>query len=599
MSYNGVIGLVNVFVKYLLPKKIVCIDLREESHNWLLWCKDKAISEVYWIESDYDCYLALEKRISTLGLEVNLVAKTISNITGDASYYQTSLNQENGLISPDKLQSVWKNISEKKVEQRQAVAFKDAIDFTVKNQWLLIDSLNGITLLQDESLDLKKFDLIVVRVIFDKNRTHIQTLTSKLEKDGFLLLDQCATSYPELVRVVFIRNYPMKNVQLTKDCEKLNVHYENVLEDKNTLSAQNLDLQNIQAELVSKVEHLDRLRSETQEALMNSLNTKEQQIEDLKKQYDQLLLQHEQLLDKNSTIKDLSTMISSLDQNMSKAMTTVQQSSISILDCVNSQKQSLDKVNTFNKKQAITQSFISKTHVNTISQIENYIALNNYFNTGKKLSNYHGWPISPDIALFIVDRMSEVNYDAVIEFGSGTSTELLAKIADRKKQSNQKVPKILSFDHLTEYHQKTLSLLLQNGLDSYVELEHAPLIPISFGEEDYQYYDCAVYLQRFLARLPEKAKILVLVDGPPGATCQHARYPALPLILSSVEREASLDLLLDDASRQEEKEVAAKWIKLLGKYNYSYDKSVPRVSEKGLILLSIQKIRDLNNAVFK
>ena len=56
----------------------------------------------------------------------------------------------------------------------------------------------------------------------------------------------------------------------------------------------------------------------------------------------------------------------------------------------------------------------------------------------------------------------------------------------------------------------------------------------------------------------DKKKILVLVDGPPGDTCAHARYPAAPFLLN-LSKEHEIDWILDDASHPEEMGSANLW----------------------------------------
>ena len=80
-------------------------------------------------------------------------------------------------------------------------------------------------------------------------------------------------------------------------------------------------------------------------------------------------------------------------------------------------------------------------------------------------------------------------------------------------------------------------------------------------------------------------KILVLVDGPPGDTGIHARFPALPKLLKHLTT-ATFDLILDDYKRDEEKAVAENWINILNERTRSYTKQeIPL--EKGAICISI------------
>lgn len=260
---------------------------------------------------------------------------------------------------------------------------------------------------------------------------------------------------------------------------------------------------------------------------------------------------------------------------------------------------------------------IDKKLINTAKQIESAQGLQNYLSTGELPLNYHGWPISPDLALYLTEKLESQNYDLIIEFGSGTSTALFAKVLIKKNfrdradsrlrkitdnkvinpsekwledaelSSDSDLPKrILTFEHNRIYHKKTDSMLRAEGLDKLVDLVFSPLVDYTCQGEDYLYYDCDEDFER-LAKLYEgrEPRILVLVDGPPGSTGPNARFPALPKLLNHLPR-AKFDVVLDDYDRNEEKNVAEKWIEFLKKRSISYSEVIMPF-EKGAVCISI------------
>ena len=80
---------------------------------------------------------------------------------------------------------------------------------------------------------------------------------------------------------------------------------------------------------------------------------------------------------------------------------------------------------------------IKKEMLNATKQIEAFLGIQSYFNTGELLPGMHGWPISPDFALYLIELLETNDYNLVIEFGSGTSTVIMAKtlaiIAHRRR----------------------------------------------------------------------------------------------------------------------------------------------------------------------
>lgn len=204
---------------------------------------------------------------------------------------------------------------------------------------------------------------------------------------------------------------------------------------------------------------------------------------------------------------------------------------------------------------------------NSMKQIESCIRLQHYLGADIILPDMHNWPISPDFGVLLINLVEQNGYDAVIEFGSGTSTLILAKALERVGQRHNVTPApLLSFDHLDEYGEKTEKLLKQAGLSQYAKVVVASLAPWSDDNGEYAYYSCDQALQEFKARLPEQPlRILVMVDGPPAATGKHARYPALPKILEVFDDRNAVHFLLDDYLRTEEQEIAVAWLELLKK----------------------------------
>ena len=212
---------------------------------------------------------------------------------------------------------------------------------------------------------------------------------------------------------------------------------------------------------------------------------------------------------------------------------------------------------------------------NAVKQLEAFIGLQNYFSDSTLPLAFHGWPISADIAIILLAKIQENNYDLIMEFGSGTSTVLFAK-ALRKIEgksaelSSNGIKKIVTFEHHEKYLNKTGMTLAEEGLSSFVDLVHAPLVEQRIAGEAYSYYSCVDKLQEIAKSLgDEKARILVLVDGPPGSTGPHARFPAMPLLLD-ILGEHQLDIVLDDYARREEKEIVARWKGYLNERQMSY-----------------------------
>jgi len=232
---------------------------------------------------------------------------------------------------------------------------------------------------------------------------------------------------------------------------------------------------------------------------------------------------------------------------------------------------------------------IKKQSLNTAKQIEAYLGLQHYLNTGELIGDLHGWPVSPDFALYLIELIETQNYDLIIEFGSGTSTVLMAK-ALRKKDARKEggvSAQQVAFEHLPEFHEKTLEQLKQAEADNRVKLVLAPLETyVAPDGSEYSYYACQTILSEMANNLDSGfGKILAVVDGPPQSTGKNARYPAVPILLEYFSN-TYFDILLDDYNRVDEGHIVEMWEHEIGNHGQDY-KLTHKEFEKGACLINI------------
>lgn len=237
------------------------------------------------------------------------------------------------------------------------------------------------------------------------------------------------------------------------------------------------------------------------------------------------------------------------------------------------------------------ESTVKREVLNATKQLEAFVNLQGYLTKGVVVPEMHGWPISPDFALLLVGMLEATDYDLIIEFGSGSSTALMATVLARnsaRHHTKQRVEQV-AFEHLEKYHFETARQLAAGGLGDAVDLVLSPLIP--FTSQDgmpYSYYECNPALSAIAERMPALAElqVLVLVDGPPGTTGPLARYPALAHVMEHF-RGSQIDILLDDYGRPDEKEVANRWMADIKTANLQATFKAMSL-EKGACLISIR-----------
>jgi TolA-binding protein len=247
-----------------------------------------------------------------------------------------------------------------------------------------------------------------------------------------------------------------------------------------------------------------------------------------------------------------------------------------------------------NRLQRAMQSGMQKEVQGMTRQLEDYLRLQAYTRGEQLMPPMHGWAISPDFGVHLLQIIEHHPYDFIIEFGSGTSTLIIAQALERAAAKGLKRARQLAFEHLDKYRKATHALLKNRDLHGIVELVPAPLLPYSDNADGdmYQYYDCAAALAMAAANAtvePALLDILVVVDGPPAATGRHARYPALPHVLNCFPH-ARLDILLDDYIRDDEKEIEAKWLALLKAGSRVFEVT-HFAFEKGATQISVERSR--------
>lgn len=159
-----------------------------------------------------------------------------------------------------------------------------------------------------------------------------------------------------------------------------------------------------------------------------------------------------------------------------------------------------------------------------------------------------GWAISPDFANVILSEMERNKPKVVLETGSGLSSVLIGYCLERQGGGQ-----LIALEHEAKYLHQTQHNLQVHGVQSFVQLRHAPLIPFTMDGKQWQWYDLLVL---DLATLPQID--LLIVDGPPGGTQPMVRYPALNILFDRLAPNAVI--LVDDYCREDEKEMVARWM---------------------------------------
>lgn len=167
------------------------------------------------------------------------------------------------------------------------------------------------------------------------------------------------------------------------------------------------------------------------------------------------------------------------------------------------------------------------------------------------------WSISPREVLHICNEIIINDRKGIIEFGAGFSTICIAKLL----QIAGKPTRFYSVESNAQWAAELSKILERMQLSNLVRIIVAPLAktPPEFSLAEQFWYDT----NEIAGMLHADAKFdLIIVDGPHGATCKFARYPAIPFLKDRLADEYVI--FLDDSSRAEEQKIASEWQALLG-----------------------------------
>lgn len=183
------------------------------------------------------------------------------------------------------------------------------------------------------------------------------------------------------------------------------------------------------------------------------------------------------------------------------------------------------------------------------------LLMQHVFKQPEPLAAMTTWSIAPEFAWWLYQYVTTARPEKIIELGSGTSTLVIAAALKQLGKGN-----FLSFEHDHAYYEKIRVLLQACDLQNHVELLYAPLEKLELAGDSYRWYDLPYDLIDHM--IGRESLDLLLIDGPPAATNRHARYPAMLRLRDYCND--STAVLLDDAGREEEQEILARWIELSG-----------------------------------
>lgn len=532
---QGVLSWLDFLCAVFPPRASLLVGAGAGNGLLVQWLEGSHKNPVCLVEADEQQYQHLVTTVrpgSARTVKMSLVAGESANV----KFHCASNPSESSLIPPEDLLGVWPNLLVREVKEAEAAVTLDSLadDYGHDVNWLMLDCLPAATLLRGGGALLERSDVVIIRVVLDECSAVPEEATADaarhlLEQFGFRLAFQVEERNPSLVKAVFVRDVGA----LTGEIRRLEARQQHETPESESDTEEGVGPRTAVPEQRLALSPETRDENAAQVRLDARSKNTAQDSASAEAERHESKVEHEVLAQGTS---DLESLMECCDDKLKELVRAFEHS-------------------------------VERQLGNAVKQVEAYTSLQGYLATGELMPILHGWPISPDFALLLVQLLEQQSFDAIIEFGSGSSTlvvaRALAHLANRHPTRRQPVQ--LAFEHLEEYYDNTAALLARAGLRDCVQLVLAPLTQTEVASgESYSYYEPGDSLTRLAKQLGDIGvpRILAIVDGPPETVGPLARYPALEMLIGAIPQHSGF-LLMDDYRRPGEQEIKRRWLQLL------------------------------------
>ena len=204
---------------------------------------------------------------------------------------------------------------------------------------------------------------------------------------------------------------------------------------------------------------------------------------------------------------------------------------------------------------AQAEQLINNNSTQLFNQFESYHYIRDRLKLHNGLPYTRDWSASPDFLKLITEHCLQHKPQIIVECSSGLSSLVLARCCQLNQQGH-----LYSLENGVDYASASEQHIHDYDLDDFAHIIHAPLTPYSLNNTDYQWYD--------ISQLPDASINMLVIDGPPGFIQKHSRYPALPLLFKKLAKDCVI--FMDDAARDEEKEIVEMWLGEFSNFEHEY-----------------------------
>ncbi len=201
--------------------------------------------------------------------------------------------------------------------------------------------------------------------------------------------------------------------------------------------------------------------------------------------------------------------------------------------------------------------------------VEAYQSLRQQLELDRGIPYSPNWSAAADFLQIIVDACLRQKPSLIFECSSGLTTLMLARCCQINGAGQ-----VISLENGPQYADATRNYLARYGLQDLASVWCAPLRSQSYDAGTYEWYS--------VAEMPDQPIDMLVIDGPPGFLCKHARYPALPACYPHLNHHSAI--YLDDAAREDEQQIVSLWCDRYPGLSHEYVET-----ERGCSILTFEK----------
>lgn len=196
-AHQAVLPSLDMLRQLYPPTALLLVGAGSGSSPWVQYLMATGHRNVTLIEADETTANRL-KIAAQEHPDWTVESHVIASHSAPTPFYTASLQTESGLLEPESLRSLWPNLKTIHTQTRQAIALAELQENAeIPANWLLVDCLPALPIIQGLADRLDSFDVIAVRVLLDDTAPP-GTLAGQNELDAFLIGHgyRCVTTEP-------------------------------------------------------------------------------------------------------------------------------------------------------------------------------------------------------------------------------------------------------------------------------------------------------------------------------------------------------------------------------------------------------------------